>query len=169
MNCGAYGITITIIGTLLTGFNNIINEKFKNKYDFNNTLGYNTFIVYVFIFIDMVFSIIITPFIILGQYLINSYHLTTFDNFNKIIIYSSIIGIFYGPYYIIITKSYLNLSSITISIINNIVLIFTIFFSIILNLSNFNYLYIPAIILIFISSLIIVYKSESLKNNIIIK
>jgi hypothetical protein len=168
INFGLLGLIYTIIGVVLTSFNNIINEKFQIKYDFDNIYGYNIFIITTFIFTDLIFSILLTPIIACVQYFIINNKIILLDNFYKIITFSSIIGLFYGPYFIIITKAYLKLSSINISIINNIVLIFTILISCLLNLSIFYYLYIPAVILIFITSIIIIYKSEILKNNVII-
>ena len=170
INIGVFGLIITIISVILTSINNIINEKFKNLYDFNNKYGYNTFIIFSFIIVDVIFSLMLIPLIIVIQYFNNNNNninnIISINNFYKIITYGSIIGLFYGPYYIYVTISYLNLSSIDVSIINNIVLIFTIFISCILHLSVFYYLYIPSVILIFISSIIIIYKSELLKKSI---
>ena len=166
INFGLHGIIITIISVILTCFNNILNEKIEEIYDFNNMYGYNTFIVFTFIITDLLFSLLLIPLIALISYY-NNNNLILIDNFYKIITFSSIIGLFYGSYFIIITKSYLQLTSINISIINNIVFISIIFISCILQISQFNYFYILSIIIIIISSLIIIYKLKLLKNNIV--
>jgi hypothetical protein len=157
------GLIIIIISIILSSISNIINEKINYMYDFNNIYGCNTFITNTFMLIDMIYSIILIPFIGLIQYLIDK-NLSSINNLFKIILISSIFGLLYGPYYIIVTKAYLKLDSVSVCIINNIILIITIFISCLLNLSIFYYLYIPSVILIIITSLILVYKLESLKN-----
>jgi hypothetical protein len=166
-NLNLFGIFNTIISIVLTTICNIINEKFIYKYNFDNMYGLNTFITYTFVIVDIIFSILLMPFIILIYYLLNNNNLDNLidlNNFYKIIFYVSIIGFFFGPYYIIITKSYLELKSLNICIINNIVLIFTIFISCFLKLSVFYYIYILAIVIILLSSTVITYKIEKLKN-----
>jgi hypothetical protein len=161
INVGLLGLIIAIFSILLTSLTNIINENFKDFYIFNNT-----FIIYTFILTDLICSILLTPIIILIFYLKNSNlnNLITINNFYNIYLYSSLIGFIYGPYYISITKKYLHLTSINVSIINNIVLLFCIIISCLLNLSVFYYLYVPSIILIFITSFTIIVHSEKLKN-----
>ena len=164
-----FGLINTIISIILTSLCNIINEKFNLKYDFNDIFGCNTFIIYTFTITDILFSILLQIIIFIYYYINHDLdNLININNLYKIIIYTTIIGIIYGPYYILVTKCYLKLTSLNVSIINNIVLIFTIFISCILKLSKFYYLYIPAIILIVISSIIITYKLEKIKNNLII-
>jgi hypothetical protein len=163
INIGLFGLINSLSSILLSSINNVINETFINIYNSNYT-----FIIYTFIITDMIFSIVITPIIIFIYYLLNNNfnNLILINNLYIIFIYSFIIGLLYGPCYIIITQKYLHLSSLNMSIINNIILICSIVISCILRLSIFYYLYIPAIILIFISSIIIIYKSENIKKNI---
>jgi hypothetical protein len=156
INVELLGLIIAIFSILLTSLTNIINENFKDFYILNNT----------FILTDLICSILLTPIIILIFYLKNSNlnNLITINNFYNIYYYSSLIGFIYGPYYISITKKYLHLIFINVSIINNIVLLFCIIISCLLKLSVFYYLYIPSIILIFITSFTIIVHSEKLKN-----
>jgi hypothetical protein len=165
-NISIFGILNVVINVILSSFCNIINEKFTSKYDFNNNYGYNTFIIYTFIITDILSSLIILPLIILIYYLINNTldKLINFDNFYKILSYSILIGLFYGPYYLIVTKSFLHITSLNVCIMNNFILIISILLSCIINISKFYFLYIPSIILIFISSMIITYKINKLKN-----
>lgn len=161
-----FSIINTIISIILTTFCNIINENFNTKYDFNTMYGLNTFIIYTFVLTDILFSILLLPIIILIYYLLNNNldNLTNVNNLYKIISYTSLIGILYGPYYILITRTYLQLKSLNICIINNLVLIFTILISCLLKLSQFNYFYILSIIVILLSSIVLTYKLEKIKS-----
>jgi len=157
----------TIICMILTTINNIFNEKICIKYDLINNFGLNTFIVYTFIIIDLLFSLLLIPIIFIINYFLNNYNidnLISLQNFYLINILGCLIGLLYGPYNILVNKCYLKITSLNVCIMNNLVLITTIIISCLLKISLFHYLYIPSIILIILTSIIITFKVEKLKN-----
>ena len=156
----------TIICMILTAICNIYNEKINIKYDLINDFGINTFIIYTFMLIDVIFSILLAPIIILIYYIINGNlnNLILLNNFYIINTITSISGILYGPYIIYMNNCYLHITSLNVCVMNNLVLIISIILSCLMKFSIFYYIYIPAIFIIIITSFIITYKIELFKK-----
>lgn len=169
LKIGSIGIITCVLSVVLTCVSNIFGENIKliKNVDVKN----NCCVLFIFTFfiVEVIVYILFTPIVyIIQHYLIKK---IIFD-FDKLFYLSSIGGLFalfYGPFYVICTKSYLILNAIDIGIVRNICLILTTVISCLVGVSKFYYLYIPSIILIILSSLVLIYNTSRLYeiNNIV--
>lgn len=158
---GPIGLTISILYIILNGLSNLIGANIK--FIENITSDSNTFIQMTFLLIEVISYIILIPFMYYFQiYVIREEIIINIELLKLIFIYGTLLSLLYGPFYILVTRYYLKLSAVDIGILRNLGLIIIIFISCIFNISVFYYLYIPAIILIIISSMIIIYKKNKL-------
>ena len=161
---GSIGIITCILSLVLTCVCNIYSENIKLIENLNVKENSNTFTIFTFFIIEVIIYIIFIPIIYLIQSqssTIIMYDLNKIYNFLAI---SSLFALIYGPIYIISTKSYLLVSAIDNGIIRNICLILTAIISCLIGVSKFYYLYIPSIILITISSIVLIHNTNKLNK-----
>jgi hypothetical protein len=169
---GKFGIILSCISLLSMSIINIFNERLKNNEIFNINDNCYSFILIVFYISDIIFSLLFLSFtFIIEKYYKLNQNIININTFNNILYYSYLFSFIYGPIYNLSTKKYLFCNSIEIGIITNINFIILVSISCLLQYSIFYYLYIPSMILIILSSLIIIYKinklEEQIFNNII--
>jgi hypothetical protein len=163
---GIIGLINTIINIILLAIVTTLNENLKNL-DFDYDKELNTFIIFTYLFIELIIFILLLPLFYYIKYIYNNNnYIINIIKLKDLFLYSSLLGIIYGFIYISTTKSYLYLTSFDIGIIKNINLILVTLLSCLFNISLFNYLYIPSIFLIIISSIIIVKIKSNINNNI---
>jgi hypothetical protein len=169
MNYGSVGIILSCISLFLMSIINIYNERLIYNEIFNIKSNCYSFLLIIFYISDIIFSLfcLFITFIFEKYYRLND-NIININSFNNILYYSYLFSFIYGPIFNISAKHYLFCNSIDIGIITNIVFILLVCISCLLKYSIFYYLYIPSIIIILITSLLIIYKVKKIEEQLII-
>lgn len=168
---GKIGISTTIISIIIVSIINVISENLKFMENINVIQNYSVFTLSTFLLSEVVIYILLIPVMYLLQnYIIDQ---VMYNKYNKQFIFElistgCIFALFYGPFYILSTRSYIVLDAIDIGILRNISLVITTIIGCVLKISNFYYLYIPAIIIIIATSIGLLYNIKKINNDKII-
>ena len=169
LSAGFIGIILSCISLILMSIINICNENIVNNTIIDINSNCYTFIFLIYYISDISFSILFTPCtFIIEKYYKHNDNVININNVSQIILYCFLISVLYAPIYNLSIKYYFLCNSIDIGITTNITFIITIILSYLLKYSIFYYLYIPSMILIIITSLLIINKISKLENNNII-